>query len=110
MLQFDKDGQFLRGWSELIGDIPALVMPAGVAVDPSGGLWVSDASTDHLVHFNLPLAPLPSQVQPPANSQPQIGPQDSTANDQHLQHNKEKKPPLHLRGGVFLNNHDWKKF
>ena len=51
---------------------------AGVAVDPSGGLWVSDASSNHLIHFNLPLAPLPSQVQPPSNSQQQIGPQSSS--------------------------------
>ncbi len=78
VLQFNQDGQFLRGWTDLIGDIPALVMPAGVAVDPSGGLWVSDASADHLIHFNLPLAPLPSQVQPPSNSQQQIGPQSSS--------------------------------
>ena len=77
VLQFDKDGQFLRGWSELIGDIPALVMPAGVAVDPLGGLWVTDANTNHVLHFNLPLAPLPSQIQPPSDSQPQIGPQNS---------------------------------
>ncbi len=77
VLQFNSDGQFLRGWSELIGDIPELVMPAGLAIDPLGGLWVSDASTNHLIHFNLPLAPLPSQVQPPAQSEPQIGPQDA---------------------------------
>ncbi len=100
VLQFDKDGQFLRGWSELIGDIPALVMPAGVAVDPSGGLWVSDASTDHLVHFNLPLAPLPSQVQPPADSQPQIGPQDFTANTNIYNTIKKNRPCI--CGAVFF--------
>ena len=77
VLQFDINGQFLRGWSDLIGDIPALVMPDGVAVDPQGGLWVSDAGANHLLHFNLPLAPLPSQVQPPAENQQQIGPQDA---------------------------------
>ena len=72
VLEFSSDGQFLRGWSDLIGDIPALVIPAGVAVDAQGGVWVSDASANHVLHFTLPpiLAPAQSPVQP------QIAPQE----------------------------------
>lgn len=74
VLQFDTEGKFLRGWSELIGDVVALVMPAGLAVDPQGGLWVSDASANRLVHFNLPLIPLLPQILPESSGLPQIGP------------------------------------
>jgi predicted membrane-bound mannosyltransferase/sugar lactone lactonase YvrE len=91
VLQFNSEGVFQRGWSDLLGDIPALLMPDGLAVDAQGGLWVTDASGNRLVHFNLPLIPLPSQVQPqptavqsqvspqtsPTSNQPQIGPQAS---------------------------------
>jgi streptogramin lyase len=72
VLEFNSDGQFLRGWSDLVGDIPALVLPAGVAVDAKGGVWVSDASANHLLHFTLP--PVLAPAQPPVP--PQIGPQE----------------------------------
>jgi DNA-binding beta-propeller fold protein YncE len=76
VLQFNTEGKFLRGWSELIGDSISLVMPAGLAVDPQGGLWVSDASANRLLHFNLPLAPLLPELQPSSPGQFQIGPQE----------------------------------
>ena len=60
VLEFNSDGQFLRGWSELVGDIPALVVPAGLALDAQGGMWVSDASTNHLLHFILPPVLVPA--------------------------------------------------
>jgi len=75
VLEFDSTGKFLRGWSDLIGDVPVLVMPAGVSVDANGGLWVTDASSsaNRILHFNLPLVPL----LPVVPNQPQIGPQDA---------------------------------
>ncbi len=75
VLEFNSEGKFLRGWTDLIGDVPALVMPAGLGVDAKGGLWVSDASqsTNRILHFSLQLAPLLPEIP----NQPQIGPQDA---------------------------------
>jgi DNA-binding beta-propeller fold protein YncE len=77
VLEFNAEGTFERGWSELIGDVVSLIMPAGVAVDRDGGLWVSDASSNRLLHFNLPLIPMLPQVQPQPSGELQIGPQAS---------------------------------
>ncbi len=66
VLQFSAAGQFLRGWSDLAGEIPVLNQPSGLAVDNQGGLWVSDAISNRLVHFNLaqqPVQALPAQPQ-----------------------------------------------
>ena len=68
VLEINSDGQFVRGWSDLVGDIPALGMPAGVALDAQGGVWVSDARTNHVLHFTLPPVEAPAQ--------PQIAPQE----------------------------------
>jgi predicted membrane-bound mannosyltransferase/sugar lactone lactonase YvrE len=74
VLEFSSEGQFLRGWSDLLGDIPAMVMPAGLAVDGQNGLWVTDASMNRILHFNLSQAPLPSQAQPqPTTVQSEVG-------------------------------------
>jgi predicted membrane-bound mannosyltransferase/DNA-binding beta-propeller fold protein YncE len=64
VLQFDTQGKFLRGWSSLIGENLALVMPSGLAIDRQGGLWVSDAGAQQILHFNLLLAPLAPQTVP----------------------------------------------
>lgn len=64
VLQFDTQGKFLRGWNSLIGEIPDMMMPAGLATDHQGGLWVTDASAQQILHFNLLLAPLAPQVVP----------------------------------------------
>ncbi len=74
VLEFNTEGKFLRGWSDLIGVVPALVLPAGVSVDGKGGLWVSDASqgANRILHFNLLLAPL---LPDPLNNPLQLVPQ-----------------------------------
>jgi predicted membrane-bound mannosyltransferase/DNA-binding beta-propeller fold protein YncE len=84
VLEFNSEGVFERGWSELIGDVVNLVMPAGVAADPQGGVWVSDASSNRLLHFNLALMPMLPNVQPLAPGQQQIGPQVSPTTSENL--------------------------
>jgi len=54
ILQFDAQGNFIRGWGEnaLNGESVGLV--TGIAVDGDGHIWVSDARNNRLLRFTLP--------------------------------------------------------
>lgn len=54
VLEFDGEGQFVLGWGDYSSEIDGFGMVSGVAIDPNGGVWVSDGGNNRLLHFNLP--------------------------------------------------------
>ncbi len=54
ILQFDSEGQFVRGWGLATEGFEGLGIVNGVAADPAGGVWVSDSENNRLLHFSLP--------------------------------------------------------
>jgi predicted membrane-bound mannosyltransferase/DNA-binding beta-propeller fold protein YncE len=54
VLQFNNNGDIIRYWGDY-GIEPNMFGLAGsVAVDPQGGVWVSDTGNSRLMHFTLP--------------------------------------------------------
>jgi len=53
VLEFTVSGQIVRAWGTCSSDINGFSLPVGVAVDAAGGLWVSDAGNNRLLHFSL---------------------------------------------------------
>lgn len=66
VLEFSKDGTYLRGWGSYSPATDGFGLPSGIAVDPSNGIWVSDAVNNVLLHFTLPelSAVTPSTILP----------------------------------------------
>ncbi|NMB54022.1 MAG: TIGR03663 family protein [Leptolinea sp.] len=54
VLVFDQQGQYLMGWGDYSTDIDGFGLASGVAVDPNGGVWVSDGGNNRLLHFVMP--------------------------------------------------------
>ncbi|NSW51487.1 MAG: glycosyltransferase family 39 protein [Anaerolineae bacterium] len=54
ILQFDSDGNFVQTWGDYSPGEDGFGLPSGITVDPLGGLWVSDAANNRLLHFTLP--------------------------------------------------------
>jgi sugar lactone lactonase YvrE len=72
VLEFSKDGSYLRGWGSYSPAMDGFGLPSGIAVDASNGVWVSDAGNNVLLHFTLPELPTtaPSTslpIYPPSN-------------------------------------------
>jgi DNA-binding beta-propeller fold protein YncE len=53
ILQFDSEGKFLQFWGTYSTGSDGFGMPASVAIDSTGGVWVSDAGNNRLMHFTL---------------------------------------------------------
>jgi DNA-binding beta-propeller fold protein YncE len=53
VLMFDKDGEFIQFWGDFGTGLDSFGMPAGIATDPDGGIWVSDTGNHRLMHFSL---------------------------------------------------------
>ena len=51
VLVFTSNGQFNYYWGE---DLAGLGFASGVAVDPNGGVWLSDGANNQIMHFTLP--------------------------------------------------------
>lgn len=51
VLEFTTSGQIVRAWGTCSSDINGFGLPVGLAVDSAGGVWVSDAGNDRLLHF-----------------------------------------------------------
>jgi len=51
VLEFTVSGQIVRAWGTCSSDINGFGLPVGVAVDDAGGVWVSDAGNNRLLHF-----------------------------------------------------------
>jgi predicted membrane-bound mannosyltransferase/DNA-binding beta-propeller fold protein YncE len=54
LLEFTQRGVILNVWGKCGEDDYSLNSPTGLAVDPLGGIWVSDSRHDRLVHYPLP--------------------------------------------------------
>lgn len=54
ILEFSGTGEFIRYWGDFSTGLDGMNLPIGVAVDPHGGLWVSDSSNHRLLHFSIP--------------------------------------------------------
>jgi len=54
ILQFTTQGQFIQYWGDYSTETDGFGLPSSVAVDPNGGVWVSDAGNNRIVHFTLP--------------------------------------------------------
>ncbi len=54
VIEFDETGQFIRYWGSAGAGPTNFGLAAGVAVDGAGGVWVSDAGNQRLMHFTLP--------------------------------------------------------
>ncbi len=53
ILQFDKNGELIQFWGDYGNGLDSFGMPAGIAVDKKGGIWVSDAGNHRLMHFKV---------------------------------------------------------
>jgi predicted membrane-bound mannosyltransferase/DNA-binding beta-propeller fold protein YncE len=53
ILQFDKTGELIQFWGDYGTGLDSFGMPAGIAVDSGGGIWVSDAGNNRLMHFEI---------------------------------------------------------
>ncbi len=54
VLEFSSSGEFIRTWGDYSSGIDGFGVPSGIAVDDQGGVWVSDAENNYLLHFTLP--------------------------------------------------------
>jgi sugar lactone lactonase YvrE len=61
VLEFSQDGQFIQGWGDYSTATDGLNLPTGIKADGKGGVWVSDAGNNVLLHFTVPEATVPAQ-------------------------------------------------
>lgn len=54
VLAFNPDGSFLRGWGAYSASTDGFGLPAGIAADADGKVWVSDAGNNVLLRFAMP--------------------------------------------------------
>jgi len=51
VLEFTAGGQIVRAWGTCSSDVNGFGLPVGLAIDSAGGVWVSDAGNNRLLHF-----------------------------------------------------------
>jgi len=54
VLEFSLEGEFIQYWGDFSTGTDGFGLVSGLAVDPNGGLWVSDGANNRLLHFTLP--------------------------------------------------------
>ncbi|HJW90240.1 MAG TPA: flippase activity-associated protein Agl23 [Anaerolineales bacterium] len=54
VLEFTSDGEIVRFWGDYSLGVDGFGLAGAPAVDPQGGLWVSDPGNSRLMHFSLP--------------------------------------------------------
>lgn len=54
VLEFDSQGKFLRTWGDYSAGTDGIGLASGIAIDPQGGVWVSDAGNSRLLRFVPP--------------------------------------------------------
>jgi sugar lactone lactonase YvrE len=55
ILQFTAEGESVRSWGDFGAGLETFGMPASVAWDLNGGVWVTDAANGRIMHFTLPV-------------------------------------------------------
>ena len=54
ILEFTTDGQFIRTWGDFGSGESEIGLASGIAVDPEGNVWVSDAGNNRILRYSLP--------------------------------------------------------
>ena len=54
VIQFDLSGNYISAWGDYSTGYDGFGLPSGIAADNRGGVWVSDAANNVLLHFSLP--------------------------------------------------------
>jgi DNA-binding beta-propeller fold protein YncE len=54
VIQFTQSGEFIRTWGEYSTENDGFGLPSGLALDKNGGIWVTDATNNRVMHFVLP--------------------------------------------------------
>jgi uncharacterized protein (TIGR03663 family) len=54
VLVFTDEGELIRYWGDFSLGNDGFSLAGAVAVDPEGGVWVSDTGNNRIMHFNLP--------------------------------------------------------
>ena len=68
VLIFDQDGNFVHAFGSFGSSASEIGMVGGLAFDPEGKLWVSDANYNRLMRFPISELPQDSQTQPEEGS------------------------------------------
>jgi DNA-binding beta-propeller fold protein YncE len=54
ILEFTSEGQFVRTWGDFGSGESEIGLVSGIAVDPEGYVWVSDAGNNRILRYSLP--------------------------------------------------------
>jgi sugar lactone lactonase YvrE len=54
VLEFTSTGEFVQYWGDFGVSSDRFSLPNGIAVDPTGGVWVLDAESARAMHFTVP--------------------------------------------------------
>ena len=54
VIEFDSTGAFVRTWGDFGNGMDQFGLASGIAVDPLGFVWVTDAGNNRIMKFRLP--------------------------------------------------------
>jgi uncharacterized protein (TIGR03663 family) len=54
VLEFTLKGEFVHVWGDYGTDLNGIGLASGIAIDPQGGVWVSDTANQRLLRFIVP--------------------------------------------------------
>lgn len=54
VIEFTENGEFVRTWGDFGAGPDEIGLAAGVAVDPAGFIWVTDAGNNRILRYTLP--------------------------------------------------------
>jgi streptogramin lyase len=54
VLEFSSQGEFIQFWGDFSTGPDGFGLAGSVAVDPQGGVWVSDSGNGRIMHFTIP--------------------------------------------------------
>ena len=54
VIEFTENGEFVRAWGDFGSGPDQIGLAAGVAVDPAGFIWVTDAVNNRILRYTLP--------------------------------------------------------
>jgi sugar lactone lactonase YvrE len=54
ILEFNPDGQFVRTWGEFSNEADGFGLATAAALDGRGGIYITDAGNNRILHFELP--------------------------------------------------------
>jgi predicted membrane-bound mannosyltransferase/DNA-binding beta-propeller fold protein YncE len=54
VMEFNANGDLLQVWGEFGDSFTSFGLPSGIAVDPDGHVWVSDAGYNRIMRFTVP--------------------------------------------------------